>query len=160
MCGMCGQCCRMMHLHQEIHDRIQEKSKSPLYEFLVKNMEYIGPSNKVPGTLAKTWSGDESDIHIYKCKLITEDNKCSIHKNKPLMCSGYPWYGAGKRIDNGPWPYKGCSYERDYYELRMLKVLKNHLRKLQEDKIDSKRKNINSSQKGISGKRLRESIPA
>lgn len=129
----------MIHLHQEIHDGIRGKFRYPIYEFLVKNMEYIGPSNKVPGSIAKAWTGDGNDIHIYKCKLITDDNKCSIHENKPLMCSGYPWYSAGKRINNGPWPYKGCGYERDSLEISLLRLLKIRLQELQEKEIGNKK---------------------
>ena len=148
MCKMCGQCCRMLHFPDDVHYNIQGKSNSEIYNFLKENMEYLGPSYKIPGAF-KRRNGDS--WHVYRCKLVTDDNKCSIHENKPMMCSGYPWYDAGKGYGSCPWPYKGCGYERDSYELYMLKLLKIRLQELQEKEIGNEKQNINSSQEGISG---------
>ena len=159
MCNMCGRCCRMIHFNDDIHYKIQSKSTYSNIggiEFIRKNMEYIGPSYKIPGAF-KRRNGDS--WHVYKCKLVTEDNKCSVHENKPQLCSGYPYYEGGKGHGSLPWPYKDCAYTRDRLELDLLRILRLHLRNM-EDKIDNKRKITDSSQKGISGKRLRESIPA
>lgn len=145
---MCGQCCRMIHFSEDAHYNIQSKLDFPDHNFINKNMEYLGPSYKIPGAF-KRRNGDS--WHVYRCKLITEDNKCSIHENKPILCSGYPWYENGKNYDSCPWPYKGCGYERDAYEMYLLKLLKIRLQELQEKEIGNKKQIIGSSQKGISG---------
>ena len=133
---MCGQCCRMIHFPQGVHETIQNSNFKPDsgsdMEFIRENMEYLGNAEEVEGSIKSGFpEWPRNKIHIYKCKLITDDNKCSIHENKPRICSGYPYYEDGKTVMGGPWPYKGCAYERDYYELRMIRVLKNYLIKIE-----------------------------
>ena len=161
MCNMCGQCCRMIHFPGSVHRSVQGNVcldlKCDLY-FVQENMEYLGPASEVEGALAGCLNG--ATTHIYRCRLINKDNKCSIPETKPRVCYGYPYYDSGKSNESEPWPYKGCAYERDSYELRMIGILKKHLNKLKEKEIGHKNENTDSSQKRISGKRIRESVLA
>lgn len=118
---MCGQCCRSIYLEESVHQRIlnvveEENEDLP---FIRENFIFTGEKKKYHSGI-----GFVGESYIYSCKLITNDNKCGIHENKPRICSGYPWYQHGKQAYNSqPVEYKGCGYEIDHYEMRLLRVL-------------------------------------
>ena len=123
-CKKCGQCCRMVHLPADQCVAIQDGTNiSKDAEFVRKNMDYLGSSEFTTGFRRKTSEGMEY-FGVYSCRLLTEDNLCSVHDNKPLMCSDYPWYGCSKSSNrSGPYPYHGCGYEKDAWDQKLLKVL-------------------------------------
>lgn len=131
-CKMCGQCCRMIHLQRRDTEWIQKDNISEDAIFIKNNWKYKGTSKEVGGFVRKN---DISDIFydVYECKLITDYNKCSIHENKPRICSGYPWYEKGKTFDSMLWPYPGCGFEKDEKEMRLIEVLKKIAGKKEEN---------------------------
>lgn len=145
-CNMCGQCCSMIHLREEIHEAVVGKMVKAWkgIDFVIENFEYIGMASKVGGLLHKNLkTGKVIDSYVYRCKLLTEDNKCSIHESKPYICSGYPWYGTGKnQYDSAPFPYKGCGYERESYEMRLLVILQHHLYNLENKESSGKKEEL------------------
>jgi Fe-S-cluster containining protein len=132
---MCGQCCRKIHFSARTCWQLKEGYlNGPEIDFINENLEYIGPSEEVGGFTTK-----DVKFGVYRCKLITEDNKCSVHENKPYLCSGYPWYNHGLQADKSqPWPYKGCGYERISYEMRLIVALKHRVDQLSENKQECK----------------------
>lgn len=123
-CNMCGQCCRMVHFPANSCIGVNDGSwVSEDAVFVRENMEYLGSSEHVTG-FRREWPDGTEYFGVYKCNLLTDNNLCSIHENKPRVCSDYPWYGCSKSENSsGPWPYHGCGYEKDAWDQKLLKVL-------------------------------------
>ncbi len=130
---MCGQCCREIYLTEKVHGDINNLDNQGItggdLRFMKNHWEFIGkgsPPNE---------ESDQREFYRYKCKLITKDNKCSKHhRGKPHVCVGYPWYKHGKQAYfSQPLAYKGCAYERDNYEMRLLRCLYELREKLQQE---------------------------
>jgi Fe-S-cluster containining protein len=90
------------------------------FYFIKRHWKYLGISKDVGGFKYKG-----KHFEAFECEFVTKDNKCSINKNKPQICSGYPWYkNTIKDINESfPWPYKGCGYERISKERDLLMIL-------------------------------------
>jgi Fe-S-cluster containining protein len=87
----------MVHFPLEVSERINTGimvGDEP--QFVRDNMEYMGSSEHVTGFRRK-WPEQTEYFGVYKCRLLTKDNLCSIHDNKPRVCSDYPWYGCKKK---------------------------------------------------------------
>lgn len=152
-CNMCGQCCRMIHLNERFHLLIQANGDHSEFDdisFCIENWEYIGESSNFD-ILSRITNRNKNSIddvfYVYKCGHVTDDNKCSIHNEKPIVCSGYPYYGD-KNLNSYPWPYPDCCYEKSYYELEMLKILKDYLLQFQTDNGSNASKVLVDSIKG------------
>lgn len=138
-CRMCGQCCRSINIDAQVCWDIKNGKESPDYDFVRKNWEYLGSSKDVGGFVGKEYDGQPFYYGVYRCNLISDDNKCTIHKDKPRVCSGYPWYDD-ESGSSFPWPYVGCGYEKDSHLRQLVKVFKLIRDKKQGELIETKRK--------------------
>lgn len=136
-CRMCGQCCERIHIGAKTcWDLREDNCNIQDAEYVRENWEYLGSSEHIGGFKQKDYYGQDVFYGVYRCKLLTEDKKCSIHEINPRVCSGYPWYENRSH----PWPYIGCGYERDSHELDLIKVLGLIRDKKQGEFIETKRK--------------------
>lgn len=133
-CLQCGQCCRSIYFQEDDHYRLQKESKYQDGElkFIASIMEHVGRAEDVDHAL----KGHKitENMEVYRCKFIGGDNRCSIHCLRTKMCYGYPYYERGKIAEHGPWPYHGCGYERDFYEIQMVKIMRDYLYRLKENR--------------------------
>jgi Fe-S-cluster containining protein len=51
------------------------------------------------------------NAHLYSCDQLGEDGLCTAHETRPLVCRGYPWYGAPVR--DMPLADPRCGYAHD-----------------------------------------------
>jgi Fe-S-cluster containining protein len=51
------------------------------------------------------------DVHWYACDRLGADGKCTAYDERPLVCRGYPWYGA--EPTRMPLPDPECGYAVD-----------------------------------------------
>lgn len=130
---MCGQCCKKIHFSKSAHNLIQDSKKmGGDAGFAAEHFHFIGKSSDVPGSFQiRNQSGNIEDYYIYKCDMLTEDNKCSIQETKPYICAGYPYYNDPVNLD--PWPYTGCGYELDSVRRTLLHTLRAYV-KLKDNK--------------------------
>lgn len=127
-CNKCGQCCRMIHMGDEAHRQIQGTKQSAEVRdlgFCHAHWKYLGQSCDIPGAFVVPGI----ILHVYACDLIGENNLCSIQETKPGLCTGYPHYDNGP-LEEGPWPYPGCSYEKDVYIIALKKLLLSRISQL------------------------------
>lgn len=103
-CNKCGQCCKGISAGKRTSDFISKWKK-----YIKSKPNYKARSKKanIDGSfLARNWikisfkeavklnpSLTEKDRYYYKC-LSLVDNKCSNHKERPGICSGYPNYSG------------------------------------------------------------------
>lgn len=134
-CVMCGQCCRQIFIEKRAHEKIQANDgKMKDADFGYLNWEFTGEIRDVSSHFPEQ---GKFETYVYTCKWIDKDNKCTIHREKPHVCSGYPWYDSGKGFNGHiPWGYKGCGYEKDHYEMRLLRVLHRRINSISEKAID------------------------
>lgn len=104
-CKMCGKCCRYMYSY----DTYTEK------EF--RFMQFLYPAYrrfKIVGT-------DEEGNLIFGCKLISDDNKCTVYNKRLRMCRNYPV----KKLSFYGKLHEGCGYnikpEKTFEEMLSVK---------------------------------------
>jgi Fe-S-cluster containining protein len=112
VCKQCGSCCKAIHIHttkKEIKEFIdyyypdgltdEERFDSDI-TFIYSFFEEITPKEAIE-------NNPEHDLDFvrdrvwYKCKFLTEDNKCGCHGNRPRICRLHPWYLEPKTSDYG-----------------------------------------------------------
>jgi Fe-S-cluster containining protein len=116
LCNQCGACCRVLTLAQ-----------SPA------EIEAIAALTRVLGIpsdhafAAEHWhaltreeamqrnafyaSRLPADAYLYWCDQLGVDGRCTAHERRPLVCRGYPWYGAPVR--DMPLADPRCGYAYD-----------------------------------------------
>ena len=52
-----------------------------------------------------------ADAHLYTCDRLGDDGRCLAYEERPLVCRGYPWYGAPAR--GMPLADEACGYKVD-----------------------------------------------
>lgn len=100
-CHNCSKCCEVIALDNVTHERFAEllsKGKlDPLHgemmrpisrEEALKRNAYIVEGRDKLREITKS----EGETSYYTCTKLV-DNKCSIYADRPIMCSGYPFYG-------------------------------------------------------------------
>jgi len=107
-CNMCGLCCKALSLGYSMSyavERIKEvrvgTDLHAHYTFVIEHLEeqtheQAFATNPYLEEEYKRRGGRPENIqkfHFYRCKMLSENNLCTIHDHKPQMCSGYPWYG-------------------------------------------------------------------
>jgi Fe-S-cluster containining protein len=122
----------MIHFDKATHEAIRENNtRWRGIDFVVENFEFLGASKYMPGAFIPPKNFESDTFYLYRCKLLSDDNKCTIHDDKPYVCSGYPFYGNDMlRGNSTPWPYSGCGYEKDHH----LKSLHGVLVKIKQKK--------------------------
>ena len=137
LCRSCGSCCRFMLFGYKAHHSIQDKVFTPDpgsdTEFIRNNCDYLGLAKDldIPASIPKEF---EDGTHVYRCRLLTEDNLCSIHEKKPYVCREYPWYNdfAPRLFANAPWDYSGCGYEKIHWIMIFGQLLLNRIEQIKE----------------------------
>ena len=79
----------------------EDASMRKHYQFVLDNLEELTPEQafainpylEAEGKRRGYTEKELSEAHFYRCKLIGDDNLCTIHDTRPEMCSGFPWYG-------------------------------------------------------------------
>lgn len=105
-CRMCGKCCLALRLdipYEYVKNKVEN---SPCAKHIVENCEHISREKalELNPELKERIEFDNKyypDASYYTCKLL-KDNVCAIHdKDKPYICSGFPFYKRDKynRID-------------------------------------------------------------
>lgn len=118
-CKMCGLCCKaipMMGMSPEYFKEQAEKYKvadeTNDVLFIHENWELI-LEQEVQKVNPEFYARLEArraeyaaqgynvkEAYWYRCKLLTEDNKCPLQGDKkPHVCAGYPWYGSNPNTD-------------------------------------------------------------
>jgi len=117
-CNQCGMCCRAIAL------RYTKKEIAATWsdingKFMVKNWVRISKKQALKNNphvahLQKLYAEEGSTTYWYACKLL-KDGLCSVHENKPPICSGYPWYD--QQPDKGEYLYSAtCGFKEDIAE--------------------------------------------
>jgi Fe-S-cluster containining protein len=116
-CNQCAQCCKCASPSTPTFELIERAKKGDSFamDFLsifepYKDIDEAGKSN--PDIIERSLKICEKDnskvnkenIVFYKCKYISDDNKCLIYEDRPRLCREYPDI-----------PFlifaKGCAYE-------------------------------------------------
>ena len=107
-CKQCGQCCKNIYLDLHFNDEkilkmdFSDKLKEAIGSFIIKNPLFdFSNANKI------IFKKDSLHISGIECKaLIKKKGKyyCSIHDNKPRLCSNHPSEDSAI--------LKGCGYRK------------------------------------------------
>ncbi|MEI8377943.1 MAG: YkgJ family cysteine cluster protein [bacterium] len=98
LCQMCGKCCLAIvtaYKHEELIEMSKNDEKeAKIFVDFFKRYDSIADARKVVPdqvnqvlrhkNLSEDLQGDE--VQFYYCEKITADNKCTIHKDRPLCC--------------------------------------------------------------------------
>lgn len=100
-CNKCGNCCDPVILTADMLEHIKELQGR------------IGPSSHNVQFVTDHWTviADKGDHFQLSCDMFDHETRlCTAHDDRPLVCSGYPWYGqepTARELN------KGCSYWED-----------------------------------------------
>lgn len=123
LCNMCGKCCRAIvtdFSHKELQQMAKEnKREAKVFVDFFKKYDTIEDAKKaVPDQIEQVIKikSEESQeavdkLSFYYCDYIDTENKCTIHKERPLCCRMAP-------LDGWAAMPPGCGYEGWQFEQR------------------------------------------
>lgn len=101
-CNKCGACCRVLTLAQSPEEVRQIAALTAVlgipsdHQFAAEHWHPLTRAEAVrrnPLYTIRLAPG----AHLYGCDMLGEDGLCNAHEARPLVCRGYPWYGAPAR---------------------------------------------------------------
>lgn len=115
LCKQCGKCCMAICLNypmEHVSNKVNELTKEGILNtdchFILENWVEISEeeaSKRNPEIDLST------KCYWYKCtKLDEKTNKCTVHDNRPHVCSGFPNYRSKKLPKGFPYYTKDCGY--------------------------------------------------
>lgn len=123
LCNMCGKCCRSIvteHTHQELVEMAKkDEREAKIFIDFFKKYDSIEDARKVVPDqveqvlkLKKEKNREDLDkVSFYYCSYIDDENKCTIHLERPLCCRMAP-------VDGWSAMPPGCGYEGWQFEER------------------------------------------
>lgn len=111
-CGMCGKCCEAIHIPVSPEDLTKYEGGD--FKFVRENWIPITHEEayEINPFLALSKELHEGR-YFYTCtKLDKETGLCTVHENRPKVCSGYPWYGRRPEFKD-PLYAEECGYKID-----------------------------------------------
>jgi len=163
LCRMCGRCCRSittMDSYEELEKLAEMGNKeAKVFTEIFERFPSIEEARKVVPEqveqvmeeLSQKEGFDMNSVSFYYCPHITEDNKCSIHGERPTVCSRAPHHGWSCMPP-------GCGFEGWQFEMR--EKYKQMVRKLKEFLIATEAISIDGKVPGkeMTVEELRENI--
>ena len=123
LCRMCGRCCKSITT-SDSHEELEELAKlgneeAKVFVNIFKRFPSIEEAKKVVpeqidqicAELSLKEGFDINKVSFYYCPHITEDNLCTMHSNRPTVCSRAPHNGWSCMPP-------GCGFEGWQFELR------------------------------------------
>lgn len=103
-CKLCGECCRNLiyEIEYEVEPNGQSKAEQAkeLKQKEIKSYSKKGFYNIKAGKV--TWLNNTVKFNLdLTCPYIAKDNKCTIHKNRPMPCREFPTHGVVKPLKCG-----------------------------------------------------------
>ncbi|MBN1493385.1 MAG: YkgJ family cysteine cluster protein [Candidatus Omnitrophica bacterium] len=80
-CKMCGRCCRHVYL----------RNRGDLLSNFDEYLQMLIENEKLKRFQVK--GRDAQGYLFFACSMVTSDNRCKDHANRPLMCRAYPDIG-------------------------------------------------------------------
>jgi Fe-S-cluster containining protein len=113
-CLQCGWCCKTIVIQigylgfLKFLKNYSNKDKNTI----IKHWKLINKSEAIKrNPIIKDWILDGAAY--FKCDLLTDNNKCSVHGNAPPVCSGYPLYNCFEGDDPSlMWYNSNCGYKK------------------------------------------------
>lgn len=117
MCSTCGQCCKCASPSTAAHNLLQKAAEGNEFARDFFNLftpyESVDEAKKLfPHTVERSFAASEKsdsqvlpqDVVFYKCRYLSDDNKCTVYEDRSQLCRDYP---------DSPFLVfaKGCSYE-------------------------------------------------
>lgn len=112
-CKMCGKCCQKLYTSHDINYYKKLLSET-------KDVEFATELKTIIDMLIPILSSPSKSRYLYRCKHISEDNKCLIYKKRPTMCREFPFYG---RTTITKLLMKNCGYRTKDYNVHLFGVL-------------------------------------
>ena len=118
-CNQCGACCRVLTLEQspdEIRATAAVTSVLGIPSDAVFAARHWHPLTRAEALQRNSFYTSQlpPDAHLYWCDQLGPDGRCLAYEERPLVCRGYPWYGARPRPM--PLPHPDCGYAVDEIE--------------------------------------------
>ncbi|MNW28638.1 Flagellin N-methylase [compost metagenome] len=123
-CGMCGKCCEAIHIPLDINE-IRKGAENGWGDatfvrdnwtpITLEQAYEINPFLKKTkeDQLEKGNANPHEGMHFYTCDRLDRSTKlCTVHENRPQVCSEYPWYGR-KPSSDFIFYTKDCGYRVD-----------------------------------------------
>lgn len=99
LCNACGACCRVIYVDQspeEIRAIAQLTRVLGIPSDMQFAAEHWRPLTREEAMVRNPFYTRQlpADAHLYTCDQLGEDGRCQAYEIRPLVCRGYPWYGA------------------------------------------------------------------
>lgn len=98
-CNNCSACCDVIAIdnitHEEFRDKVERGVVSPIHGEMMVPLSRDEAFKKNPLIVTSreaTLKGTGRITSYFTCSKL-KDNRCSIYDQRPIMCSGYPFYG-------------------------------------------------------------------
>jgi Fe-S-cluster containining protein len=101
-CNGCGACCRVLTLAESPEQVRQMAALTRVlgipsdHQFAAEHWRPLTRDEAMRRNPFYT-SRLPSDAHLYACDRLGDDGRCTAYDERPLVCRGYPWYGAPPR---------------------------------------------------------------
>lgn len=100
-CNQCGNCCDPVILTADMLTYVRTQMQANVN--VSYDVQFV--------TDHWTVIADKGDYFQLSCDMFDSENRlCTAHAGRPLVCSGYPWYGQEPTTRD---LHKGCSYWAD-----------------------------------------------
>jgi Fe-S-cluster containining protein len=117
LCNQCGACCRVLTLEQSPEEVAAIAAVTGVlgipsdHQFAAKHWHALSREQAMernPFYVSRL----PAAAQLYWCDQLGPDGRCMAHATRPLVCRGYPWYGAEVRDMPLADPLCGYAYEQ------------------------------------------------
>lgn len=98
-CHNCSKCCEVIAIagvsHEAFAEKVRSGAVSPIHGEMMRPIsrkEALKRNPLVVKGREELARETQQESYYYTCTKL-KDNKCSIYQDRPIMCSGYPFYG-------------------------------------------------------------------
>jgi len=136
LCNMCGKCCRSIttaFTHEELEELAKAgEEDAKVFVDIFKRYSTVEDARKaVPEQIEQVLNtirergGDITKVSFYYCPHVTENNLCSIYKDRPDCCKRFPRNGWS--IFSPLCGFTGWQFEQREKHKKMIRSLKEYL---------------------------------
>lgn len=98
-CNNCSACCEVIAIdnitHEEFYDKVEQGVVSAIHGEMMRPLSRDEAFKRNPLIVSSREEMQKRFVRntsYFTCTKL-KDNKCSIYDQRPVMCSGYPFYG-------------------------------------------------------------------
>lgn len=102
LCTACGACCRVITIDRS-PEEVRAMATLTRVLGIPSDLQFVAEHWR-PLTRAEAMERNpyytrqlSQNAYLYTCDQLGSDGRCTSYETRPLVCRGYPWYGAAPR---------------------------------------------------------------